>query len=54
MEGYDGYFGVHLARTWTDLLLEPYSQYWRGRAVERNADAPSIPGASWLNAPKMG
>lgn len=53
MEGYDGYSGVHLARTWTDLLLEPYFLYWRDRAVERNVDAPSIPDSSWLNAPKM-
>ena len=50
MEDYDGYSGVHLARTWTDLLLEPYFLYWRGRAVDRNVDAPSTPGSSWPDA----
>jgi len=53
VEDYDGYSGVHLVRTWTDLLLEPYFLYWRGRAVERNVDAPSTPGSNWQNAPKM-
>lgn len=48
---YDGYSDVHLVRTWTDLLLEPYFLYWRGFVVVRIVDAQCILDLSFLDAP---
>ena len=54
MEDDDGHSNFHLARTWTDLLLEPYFLYWRDCAVvERSVDARRVQGSLWLDAPKM-
>lgn len=56
MEGDDGHSYFHLARTWTDLLLEPYFLYWRDCVVvvvERSVDARRTLDSSWLDAPKM-
>lgn len=54
MEGDDGHSSFHLARTWTDLLLEPYFLYWRDCAVvERSVDARGILDSNWLDVPKM-
>ena len=54
MEDDDGHSSFHLARTWTDLLLEPYFLYWRDCAgVERSVDARGILDSNWLNVPKM-
>lgn len=54
MEDDDGHSSFHLARTWTDLLLEPYFLYWRDCAVvERSVDARRIPNSKWLDAPQM-
>ena len=54
MEGDDGHSSFHLARTWTDLLLEPYFLYWRDCAVvERSVDAQCILDSDWLDVPKM-
>ena len=54
MEDDDGYSGVHLARTLTDLLLEPYFLHWRDYAVaERSVDARRIPDSIVLDAPKV-
>ena len=54
MEDDDGHSSFHLARTWTDLLLEPYFLYWRDSAVvERSVDARCILDSNWLDAPKM-
>ena len=52
MEDDDGHSNFHLARTWTDLLLEPYFLYWRA-VVERSVDARYILDSNWLDAPKM-
>ena len=54
MEDDDGHSSFHLARTWTDLLLEPYFLYWRDCAVvERSVDARRILDSNWLDVPKM-
>ena len=54
MEDDDGHSSFHLARTWTDLLLEPYFLYWRDCAVvERSVDARCILDSNWLDVPKM-
>lgn len=54
MEDDDGHSNFHLARTLTDLLLEPYSLYWRDCVVvERSVDARRILDSDWLDAPKM-
>ena len=54
MEDDDGHSSFHLARTWTDLLLEPYFLYWRDCAVvERSVDARCIRDSNWLDVPKM-
>ena len=50
---YDGYSDVHLARTKTDLLLEPYFLYWRGFVVVRSVDAQYTLGSRWPNALPM-
>lgn len=53
MEDDDGHSGVHLARTLTDLLFEPYFLHWRDyAAVERSVDARCILDSDWLDAPK--
>ena len=50
----DGHSSFHLARTWTDLLLEPYFLYWRDCAVvERSVDERCILDSNWLDVPKM-
>ena len=54
MEDDDGHSSFHLARTWTDLLFEPYFLYWLDCAVvERSVDARGILDSNWLDAPKM-
>ena len=54
MEDDDGHSSFHLARTWTDLLLEPYFLYWRDCAVvERSVDARCILDSKWLDVPKI-
>lgn len=54
MEDDDGHSNFHLARTLTDLLLEPYFLYWRDCVVvERSVDARRILDSNWLDAPKM-
>ena len=56
MEDDDGHSCFHLARTWTDLLLEPYFLYWRDSVVvvvERSVDARCILDSNWLGVPKM-
>lgn len=53
MEDDDGHSSFHLARTWTDLLLEPYFLYWRDSAVvESSVDARCILDSNWLEVPK--
>lgn len=54
MEDDDGHSSFHLARTWTDLLLEPYFLYWRDYAVvERSVDARYSLVLNWLDVPKI-
>lgn len=54
MEDDDGHSNFHLARTWTDLLFEPYFLYWRDCAVvECSVDARGTLDSDWLDAPKM-
>ena len=54
MEYDDGHSSFHLARTWTDLLLEPYFLYWRDCAVVGcSVDARRILDSNWLDVPKM-
>ena len=55
MEYDDGHSSFHLARTWTDLLLEPYFLYWRDCAVdERSVDARRILDSNWRYVLMMG